>query len=462
MRILLLNLPNPPSVILNRDFAGGFGSAYQGGSSYLHDVFPPLFDTYTASILEKNGIDVKILDFQDEPIQKDEFIKKVAAIRPEVIISRISMPSLENDLSFVSLIKENLADTIYIGWGSICKVLPDEVLGRGTLDLLIRTGEIDTATLEMIDVFLQQKDIENIKDKPNVSFKKEGKIFHNPSDKTKVSLDQLPLPAYHLLDMKKYVAVESHYIPKGSDNIMIPFFTVGGSRGCSFNCLYCPYPVIFGTWKGRSPEKIVDEMECLADNYNIKSLWFYDQTFSMDINRSMKICEEIIDRKLDVNWACETRADKIPKSLLKRMRDAGCMRVQVGIETGDSELLKKIGKPGSNIADFEENIRNIKEMGIMAELNFIVGLPGERWKSIFKTAKFIRKVKPEIFSISIITPFPGTPLYETAEKEGWLITKDLKRYGLSNTVMSLPEFSSRSMRIAERYLYYQALFAKML
>jgi anaerobic magnesium-protoporphyrin IX monomethyl ester cyclase len=170
-----------------------------------------------------------------------------------------------------------------------------------------------------------------------------------------------------------------------------------------------------------------------------------------------KICDEIINRKIDVYWACETRADKLSISLVKKMKKAGCTRIQVGIETGDPELLETIGKRRSTLKTIEESLQVIQNEGLLMEANFLVGLPGESWKTIQNTAKLIKRIRPDDVSVSIVTPYPGTPLFEMAKREGWLITDDWKNFSTSTPVMKLPTFSDRDMKEAQRYIRYVAI-----
>ena len=398
-------------------------------------------------MLERKGHQVAVFDGQTQNLTTQEFVKKIKEIDPEIIVCRISAPSIENDFEIISNIKNELCNVFIIGWGSLCKIAPKEVASRSKLDLIVGEAELEFV---IIPIFEKIQELNINKNNTKLDIKDRYIDFlEKPFIK---DLDELPPPAFHLLDMKKYVTAESSFIPSGSSRKIISFSSVLGSHGCSFNCMYCVYPKIFGKWRGRSPEKIVDDVETLVNRYNVKSIWFEDQTFSFDVNRAIKICDELIRRNINVAWACETRADKIPVMLLKKMKKSGCTRVQLGVETGDPVLFSKLGKSGCTLKEISENIMAIKREGMIVEANFIVGLPGESWESIRNTANFINKFSPDIFSVSLATPYPGTKLYEIAEKNKWIITKDWKKYGLSKPVMSLPTFSANDMEKAREYL----------
>jgi len=449
MNVLFLNLPDPTGKYVSRDYCGGFGSAFLTKEGQKHNIFPPIFDAYAASILEKEGHSVSIIDAQAEKMSDGQLLERIEKTNPEVVISRISLPSFENDLKTADMVKTSLSNVFYAGWGSICKVEPETTLSKSNLDAVIR-DELEFVIPNLINAIASKGNLSEVK---GISYKTQAEIVHNSSLPFEKNLDALPLPAYHLLKIKEYEANESYFFQDGSRNKSVNFFTLVGSRGCNFNCLYCPYPISFGSWRAMSPKRVVDEMEFLVKNYGIKMFWFHDQVFTMIPERTGRICDEIISRKLDVSWACETHIRTLPRELMKKMKQAGCTRIQVGIETGDPQLLASIGKKGCTVEEVEKAIHELREEGILVEANFIVGLPGENWNTIRNTAKMIKETKPDDVAISIITPYPGTPLFNMAEEKNWLITEDWNKYTTSQSVMTLPDFSGEEMREAQRYLY---------
>ena len=452
MKVLLISLPDPPGIHVFRFHAAGFGSSFvMPNPEHRYEVYPPIYEAYAASILENEGHEVRILDCQSPNIEDKKILKEIESQNPSLIISRICLPSYYHDLKIMAKIKESFPHITLIGWGGICKVFPKNVLRESQLDIVFRVVELEDILPEFIRACKEGK-IENV---PGISFKKNGEIFHTARRPFNKDLDAIPVPAYHLLDMKRYVTRESHYVSGGSKDKFIPFFSVSGSRGCSFNCIYCPYPVTYGPWRGRSPRKIVDEIEVLVRKYNIHTIWFHDQTFSMIPKRTMQLCDEIIERKLDIRWATETRIDTLKPKVLEKMKKSGCSRLEVGVETGDPILLKTIGKKGLTIEKVVKTAELIKKEGIILETNFLVGLPGETWDSIKKSAELIKRINPDILTAMIVTPYPGSSLYKMVEKNGWLLTKDWSKYTLFEPVFSMPNFTAGDMRAAHNYLYLQ-------
>jgi radical SAM superfamily enzyme YgiQ (UPF0313 family) len=458
MNVLFLNLLDPQGMYVNRDYCGGFGSAFPKRKGRRHDVFPPIFDAYAASILEKEGYSVSIIDAQATGTSDAQLLEMVEKSNPEVVVSRISLPSFGSDLKTCDMVKTRFPNVFYVGWGSICKVEPEAVLSKSRLDAVI-SDELEFAILNLVNAIRSKGELGEV---GGISFKANANVVHNPSVSGEKSLDALPLPAYHLLDLKNYKASESYFFPEGSRSRFVDFFTLLSSRGCDFNCFYCPYPTSFGTWRAMTPRKVVDEIEFLVKNYGIKVFWFHDQVFTMIPERVEQICSEIIDRGLDVTWACETHLRKLSTSLVVKMKEAGCTRIQVGIETGDPKLLASVGKVGCTVDEVENAMRQLHELGILVEANFIVGLPGENWSTVRNTAKMIRKTRPDDVAISMITPYPGTPLFALAKKRNWIVTDDWNRYSTSQPVMASPDFSVEDMRGAQRYLYGTFLYGRRL
>jgi anaerobic magnesium-protoporphyrin IX monomethyl ester cyclase len=456
MRVLFLNLPNPPDCFVNRDYCGGFGSAFPSSGSFQHTIFPPIFDAYAAAVLENEGHKVSILDCQTRNFPFSQVVTELEKENPDVVVCRICLPSLESDLQAISTIKKKLQKTVFVGWGSICKVEPEMVLKKGELDLVIR-GELEFCVSDVLKAVEGQTSLNAVS---GISFKRSGEIIHNKNRDFKDDLDLLPFPAYHLLDMDKYVANESYFFSEGTSNKFMRFFRVLSSRGCPFSCIYCTYPVILEGWRGVSPKRVVDELECLRDKYDVQAIWFQDQIFTLSPQRTMKICDEIINRGLDIAWACQTHLDRLPSGLIKKMRKAGCSRVEVGVETGNPHLLRTVGKRGLTIEKVEGTIRLMQKVGIMVEANFMVGIPGESWKTVRDTGKLISRISADSVVISITTPYPGTPLFKMAKKEGWLVTEDWSKYNTRNAVMSLPGFSDKDVKRARWYLYLISRFTR--
>lgn len=451
MKILFLNLPSPPKMNVARDFLGYGVATPSKRLTYGHDghVVPPLFEAYAAAILENIGFKVSVLDAQVRNLDLPLLLMEVQKRKPQVVVCRMSIPSFKEDVQVLSRLRGILPDAIQIGWGTLCAIEPKRVLNESSLDIAIQ-DELEFTIPNVIEALEKSNWLQKVE---GISFKSNGKIISSQRRPLQKDLDVLPLPAYHLLDMDKYMIKESRFSPGTKDEKLTRFFSVVSSRGCPFNCTYCPYPLGFGkVWRGLSPKKTVDEIEHLVSNYDIHGIWFRDQTFTMDMKRALRICDGILERRLDIRWTCETRADKLTKDLVIKMKKAGCVWISMGVETGDPHLLHSIGKRGNTLETIENAFKITKEEGILRKAFVMVGLPGESWKTIQNTRMFLEKINPDALTVDIVTPYLGTQLFEMAERKNWLISKDWSIYTSVDPIMSFNGFSSEDMKRARRYL----------
>jgi len=411
-KIILIQPPDPAGTRILRDHMGRFGV-----KSFKYDLLPPLDLAYSASLLEKNGFEVEILDCPASNLKKSKAVKKISKRYPDLIIVNTSGISASNDLDFANELK--IATDAFVGViGPYINYYHGNVFSNN-IDVVIR-GEIEYTILELA----KKIPLNKIK---GITFKKDDKIIKNPDRELIRNLDELPFPAYHLLPMKKY---SYWYLPK------TPFTTFQSSRGCPFGCIYCPYTVGFGDiWRGRSVENILSELMLLKEKYKIKSVLFRDQIFTLNMKRAEEICDKISKEDIDIEWRCETRADCLSKNLMIKMKNAGCVGIHMGIESGDSDLSKTIAKAGLNLDRVKENFHYAREIGLNTRAFFIIGLPGETRETVKKTLEFAREIKANDYLFNSVTPFPGTKLYEIAERKGWIVDKNWEKFVVDEAVM---------------------------
>jgi radical SAM superfamily enzyme YgiQ (UPF0313 family) len=185
----------------------------------------------------------------------------------------------------------------------------------------------------------------------------------------------------------------------------------------------------------RPSEDVVKEIAYLNQNFGVTSFLFRDQLFSFSMDRAEEICDLIVEQKLRIQWLCETRFDMVSEGLLRKMKSAGCRRVHFGLETGDPDLLYKIGKPGTKIATVKQAVRLTKEAGMKPLTHLILGLPGENHDTIQNTIKLLKELEITDINVNLATPFPGTRLFSYAKEHGLLETEDWSRYTSSEAVM---------------------------
>lgn len=228
------------------------------------------------------------------------------------------------------------------------------------------------------------------------------------------NLDDLPMPAWHLFDLDKYRGVLSVNGQK------LKVIGIISSRGCPNRCLFCSSIALHkGMLRLRSPQNFVDEIEYLNHHYGYRAFNFWDDTFSIVREHAVGICQEIMRRGLKINWYASCRVNTVDEELLGLMREAGCVRVNFGIESGSPRMLKII-KKGITMDQARLAVASAIKVGLEVTLNFLMVYPYETWEDIALTTdailefRAIKNVKP---SYSFIVIYPGTELEEIAKNE---------------------------------------------
>ena len=211
-----------------------------------------------------------------------------------------------------------------------------------------------------------------------------------------------------MVDMKFYLK-PNPYVIRG---VPLSAFYAISSRGCPYRCTYCANKDLFGqTFRARSPANVIEELELLKNDYKIDGVYFYDDTFTIDGQRVIKLCREMREKKLGLVWACETRVNVIFDKIVKEMSQAGCMQIDFGIESGSQYMLDKL-KKDITLRQIMDAFAICKKYGIRQFANIMINLPGETREDLEYTKELIRMMNANITIFNVTTPFPGTDLYQ--------------------------------------------------
>lgn len=286
---------------------------------------------------------------------------------------------------------------------------------------------------------------------------KNGQAIHNPSQEPIQDLDKLPMPARDLLPIDSY----QQKIPL-LDKICTNLIT---SRGCPYNCVYCSTSEQWGhKIRHRSPKNVVDEIEYLMKTYKLDGVGFFDDVFTMDKNRVIAICQEIIRRKLNIYWWCEARANTIDREVVGWMKKSGCVHIAMAIESGSNRILKNIRK-AITVEQGIEAAKIIKEAGIKLRVFFMHGLPGEEYEDIKKTVFLSRYLKHKIgvdeATQSLTVIYPGTELERLAKQIGTLpknfswaeYFEEKRSYPPLDTCKNMPIFEQPNLTYEQIFQY---------
>lgn len=393
-------------------------------------VMPPLGLAWMAAVLEQNGHKVRILDAHAERVDLDHFPFYLRQLGQFELVGITATTALIiNGLEIARMVKSELPHAVVILGGVHPTVLPDEVLTEPAVDLVVR-GEGERT----ISQLAAEKPLEQIQ---GISFRSGQVIQHNPDQGLIEDVDSLPMPAYHLLPMDKY------YPAIGAAKRR-PAVSMLATRGCSGRCTFC-YRIFGKRLRVRSGRKVAEEAKFLQDNYGIKEICFYDDTFTVLKREVYAFCQALEDLKIDLTWSCFSRTDTVDEELLMRMKESGCHQIMYGIESASAEILRKIGKR-TNVEQSEHAIHMAQKAGLDVRAAFMIGNPGETTHTMKETLVFAIRLDPELVTFNITTPFPGTEMFRWADEKGYLITKNWADYDLAHPVMKLPTVSCKKVQ----------------
>lgn len=387
---------------------------------------PSLGLAYIAAYLEKQGLEAKILDLRVEEYSIDQVLKKIKLINPEYIGFTATTPQINTALSIAAQIKKHFTNIKIIFGGPHPNIFPDVILDNNFVDMVVR-GEGEFTIHEIV----RGECHENIL---GLSYKHNKNIIHNDSRPPIQDLDTLPFPARHLIPVEKYR-------PSSGNYIRLPFASIITSRGCPGKCTFCHTGIHGKKIRYRSAENIANEIKTLINQYKIKEVSFYDDTFTAYKKNVQELCKILIHEKIDITWSCMSRVDYADFETLKLMKKAGCHQIGYGIESGDETILENIKKRIS-FDSIRDAVKWTKNAKIDVRAMFMFGNPGETRESIENTINFGISLDPDIYVFNIATPLPGTEMFYWADKNGYLVTKDWDKYDLGQTLMNLPTVST--------------------
>ncbi len=405
----------------------------------------PLGIAYIASYLEKNGFSVRILDNSIERLDAAGFRERVKSIRPACVGFSVCTSSYNSALNLAGLAKEADSSIIVVMGGVQASALPEEVLKNSSVDIAV-IGEGEETTRELLQVIRDKRDLELVN---GIVFKRNGSFVRTPERGLIENIDSLPLPAYHLLPMDKYSLPASRRLTAGRCASIVT------SRGCPYGCYFCSHNSVFkGKLRFRSPKSIVAEMKRLVNEYQVKELLIWDDSFLLDKKRALEICRLILENELDVIWSCSSRVDHMTEELASWLYRAGCRLVLFGAESGSQAILDSVNKR-TTLAQIENAVSVCRKNKLMSFCSFILGTPGETEETARQTLEFARKLRPDFAIFCIFAPLPGSAFFDKLTAEGRLKLGEIDWDRYINLLSNSPPLISTSALSAERLVQLQ-------
>ena len=407
-------------------------------------TLPPYSILQMAAILRKQSYNIDLIDANGANISYKDLQKKMESISFDILIFRFTPTTFREDIKVATLAKSISKNIFTVGLCWTLKIFAKKIINDvDTIDFYVK-GDYITTIPELVNAINNGEDLRKV---PGIVYRKDNDIIETCDAHTDFNYDDLPIPAYDLLPSLNNYFVNTRY---GT-----PYTIIYSSKGCPYKCIYCT--VSETKWMARSAENILKEIRYLKKKYNLKSLTFFDETFTYDRDRVIDICHKLIDEKLDIFWYCNTRSNKIDLELLKLMKNAGCRGMSLGIESGSQKILNNARK-GITVEQHGRAISNAKLAGIKTYCSFIFGLPGENKSTINETIKFIRKNLPNGGQFNVVVPYPGTKLFDIAIEKGWISPEiDWTKLFQHNSIMRTDDLSIEELDNA-RQMAYKSLY----
>ncbi|MBE8539487.1 B12-binding domain-containing radical SAM protein [Geoglobus acetivorans] len=398
---------------------------------------PPLGLAYLASSLREAGFRVGIIDNMVENLGFEELVGRLGNSLIVGITS--TTPTFKSALRYAEVIKKAIPEAFVILGGVHASFMPVKALKSGNVDAVC-VGEGEKTMVEVAERIEKSKSLEGVR---GLYYREGSRIVFWGERPFSENLDEIPFPAYDLLPMDRYSVV----------GMKLEHFPVVTSRGCPFGCIYCATSAFMGTrFRNKSARYVLDELEWLGEKFGARNIAISDDTFTLNRKRVQEICRGIRERGLDINWSCSSRVDTVNREILEEMRKSGCDLIYYGVESANENVLRFYRKK-IDMSKVKRAVDVTKKAGIAVVASFILGAPMETREDCMRTINYAIKLNPDYAQFSLLTPYPGTELYDMAEKSGWILTKDFDRYTAAKPVLKNFHLSPDELKNLLSYAY---------
>jgi radical SAM superfamily enzyme YgiQ (UPF0313 family) len=406
-----------------------------------------------AAVCKKSGHETALIDCTFG-ISDDKIIEKVKEFKPSLAAVTTATNDFEHAVHIASLIKKTADVPIIVG-GFHPTISPEEAISKECFDAIC-IGEGENAIIEFIARLERKKPVDSIK---NIWVRKkengQAKIIKNALRPLVQELDKLPFPDRELFEYEKYLKW---------NHGTATFLT---TRGCPFQCSYCINHFLTKLYQGggryirfRSIDNLFKEIKEVLARYGVlvKNIEFYDDTFTLDENRIAEFCERY-PKEIGLPFNINARVNAVNLGLFNLLKKAGCVRVSIGIESGDDAIRNKVLKRNMSDEQIISTFRAAKEAGLKTYAFNMVGIPFETKESIRKTIELNKKCEPDYVGVSIFNAFKGTEIYEICRKNKWLREGYSKSYFRDSNVKH-PNFSISELRRIRNSFGYKVFIGK--
>ncbi|MEM4576345.1 MAG: radical SAM protein [Candidatus Nezhaarchaeales archaeon] len=401
---------------------------------------PPLGLAWIASVLERYGHDVKIVDSPTLGLSLTDFIKIVGSWCPDIVGLSSLTPTIKLAYKTAKAVK-TLNRDIKIAMGGVhTTFMWREVLSECPYVDFVVLGEGEGSMPQLVDALEKGVKPRNV---PGIAMRNENGEPVCTGPWKLVDLEDLPPPARHLLPMDKYTALGK---PVNIVHVM-------ASRGCPYGCIFCATSYYFGRRvRFRRVESVLNEIVDCIDKYKTKTFVFTDDEFTISKRWIESFIRGLKEMGVDIQWTCGARVDSVDEKLLAKMYSSGCQTIYFGVESGSQRTIDKIGKRIS-LSQVKRVFETVKRIGGSAVATFIFGFPWETVSDMKQTMKFAMDLDPDYAQFTYATPYPGTPLFNIAKRFNLIVDHDWSHFTTVRPVMRGFYFTIRDVEAVFKEAY---------
>lgn len=357
-----------------------------------------------ASFLRANKIDVKLINFDGKILSESNIKKQVKDV--DIVGLTTCVKNMERTLRITEVCKNMGLKTIW--GGPFATMAPEMVLKNKNIDYVVM-GEGELTLYELLRAMKENKDLSKIK---GIAFRKKDEIkITNPRPLIK-NLDDFPIPSWDMLNENEFIFKTFFSDYKGA-------VCMETSRGCYFKCAFCTSPKMWGGYiRCKSIPRVIYEINYIKEKFKqIEFIFFIDDLWNFNLDRSKRLCKELIKNKLDINWSCLVREHNLNKDIIKLMKEAGCARIFLGVDSASKKTLNLMNR-NVNLDRVKKIFKICKEVGIQTQASIIIGYPEEKKDDIYQTFNYLKNLNANHYLISYFMPLPNTAACSIAMNGG--------------------------------------------
>lgn len=407
---------------------------WKGAVEKPYNTTQPLGLAYVAAAARAGGAVVEAIDAYSLGMNAAELKGRIEAFRPDVLGISVLTPQWADSQATAGLAKLVDPNILTVAGGPHVTALPEQVAADPAVDVAV-IGEGEEAIQDICRALAAGQDLGEV---PGLALGSGGEVVRTAPRPHNRDLDKLAFPAHDLLPEPTFYNPYPSWGKKGN------FSSIISGRGCPYRCCFCDVTTQQGKqYRLRSAVNIVDEMEWLHRDFNVTMFSFRDPSMFCNRRRLMEMHRLIKERGLDVVWTCNGRANEVDPELLAALYEAGCRRIQFGIEVGNAAMLKEI--KGLTKEQVARAVTLSMQAGISAHGYFMFGFLEETRETIEETIRYALELDLDSASFAVMVPFPGTREFERYEKEGLLLTEDWREYD----IMGKPVYRHKNLTAEE-------------